>query len=202
MMKVYDRAYFDHWYRHPSRAAELRRALRNKVQLAIAVAEYHLGRRVRTVLDVGCGEGVWLAPLREMRPQIQYLGVDASEYAISRYGRHRNLHRLRFADLAQQRFAGPVDLLVCSDVMHYLSSTELKRGLSGFAELCDGVAFIELYCREDAVDIEGDMDGFYARTAGWYRRTFADAGWRACGSHCYLSPDLQEAAMALEMAPL
>ncbi len=29
--------------------------------LAVAVAEYHLERPIRTVLDIGCGEGAWRA---------------------------------------------------------------------------------------------------------------------------------------------
>jgi hypothetical protein len=38
------------------------------------------------VLDIGCGEGIWRAPLRSLRPGIEYLGLDSSEYAIARYG--------------------------------------------------------------------------------------------------------------------
>jgi len=67
------------------------KVLERKVRLALALAEFYLGRPVETVLDVGCGEGAWLAPLRALRPKIDYLGVDSSEHAIARYGRARNL---------------------------------------------------------------------------------------------------------------
>jgi SAM-dependent methyltransferase len=89
--KTYDRAYFDKWYRHPDHAVGSPAELRRKVTMAVTQAEYYLGRSIRSVLDVGCGEGVWRAPLRSLRPGIHYQGLDASEYAVARYGRSRNI---------------------------------------------------------------------------------------------------------------
>ena len=116
MEKRYDRSYFDTWYRQ--RGIGDPKRLARKVALAVATAEYHLERPLRTVLDIGCGEGVWRAPLLKLRPQVQYLGFDSSEYAITRFGRARNLHLAGFGDFALLRPCAPVDLLVCSDVLH------------------------------------------------------------------------------------
>ena len=196
--KTYDRAYFDRWYRDPRHRVKARGETRRKVQMAVALAEYYLGRAVTNVLDIGCGEGVWRAPLRALRPGIEYLGLDSSEYAISRFGRSRNLRPARFADLAELRFDRRFDLIVCSDVVHYLPAAELRRGLSGFAELLEGLAFIELFTSKDPVD--GDTKGFIARSPKWYRACFAGAGLMACGSHCYLAPDLMRSVSALERA--
>lgn len=194
--KHYDRRYFDHWYR--SDVAAGRRAwLARKIAMVVATAEYHLGRPLQSVLDVGCGEGAWRAPLRKLRPELHYLGLDSSDYAVARHGRARNLHRVDFAELAQLRFDRSFDLLVCSDVMHYVPTRALDRGLSGFAELCHGLAFLEVYCRGD--DVEGDTAGYIARTPAFYRQRFADAGFSACGSHLYLSADLARDATALEL---
>ena len=99
MTKTYDRAYFDRWYRDGGIGD--RRRLARKVALAVAVAEYQLERPVRTVLDIGCGEGAWRAPLLKLRPGVRYLGFDSSEYAIARYGTQRNLHYARFGDFAE-----------------------------------------------------------------------------------------------------
>ena len=68
MPKVYDRAYFEKWYRHPRHAVGSKQELARKVALAVAVAEYYLGRPVDSVLDVGCGEAPWRAPLLALRP--------------------------------------------------------------------------------------------------------------------------------------
>ena len=170
--------------------------LARKVALAVASAEYYLERPIRSVLDIGCGEGAWRAPLLKLRPKVEYLGFDSSEYAVRRYGRTRNLHLARFGDFAWLRPCAPVDLLVCSDVMHYVPDRELRAGLAGVAELTGGVAFLETFAAEDA--FEGDHDGFQARPARWYRRTLARQGLQPVGSHCWLGPALAGDAAALE----
>ena len=201
MHKRYDRAYFDRWYRRGAAAAGRTALLARKVALAVAMAEHYLERPLRSVLDVGCGEGAWRAPLLKLRPKLHYLGVDSSEYAIARYGAKRNLRLARFEQLDALRFGPPVDLLVCSDVLHYVPAAALRRGLSGFSELCGGLAWIEVYCKNDAV--EGDEHGFVRRSATFYRRAIADAGFTACGSNGYLSPMLADDAVALEcIAPV
>ena len=192
--KRYDRAYFDRWYRDGGIGDRAR--LARKAALAVATAEYHLGRPLRTVLDIGCGEGAWRAPLLKLRPHGRYLGFDSSEYAIARYGRARNLHFARFGDFALLRPCPPVDLVVCSDTLHYVATRELDRGLPGLVDLCGGVAFLETFTRED--DAEGDEDGFLARPASFYRKRFAALGLRALGSHCWLSARLAGSATALE----
>ena len=192
--KRYDRDYFDRWYRRGGIGDP--RRLARKVALAVATAEYHLERPVRTVLDIGCGEGAWRAPLLKLRPQVRYLGFDSSEYAIARYGRARNLHFARFGDFALLRPCPPVDLLVCSDVLHYLPTRELTRGLPGLAGLCGGVAFLETFTAQDRT--EGDEHEFQPRPAAFYRRRLQALGFSALDSHCWLAPALRGQAMALE----
>lgn len=196
--KRYDQAYFDRWYRDPRQRVREHAETARKVAMVVALAEYYLGRSVGSVLDIGCGEGVWRAPLRKLRPKIAYLGLDSSEYAVSRYGRSRNLRLARFGDLAELRFDRRFDVIVCSDVLHYLRAPELVRGLSGFGELLEGLAFIELFTSRDP--IEGDTQGYIARAPAWYRTRFADAGLMAVGSHCYLGPRLLRSVSALERA--
>lgn len=196
--KAYDRAYFDRWYRDPRHRVRARGETVRKVAMVVALAEYYLGRPLGNVLDVGCGEGVLRAPLRRMRPGIEYLGLDSSDYVVDRYGRSRNLRRVAFADLAELRFERRFDLIICSDVVHYLRAPELRRGLSGFPELLEGLAFIELFTSRDPVD--GDTKGFLSRSPAWYRQCFADAGLMGVGSHAYVGPNLQRSVSELERA--
>ena len=196
--KTYDQHYFDHWYRRSGHSQGRAALTARKAAFAVAMAEYYLGRPVRTVLDVGCGEGAWRAPLLKLRPRLRYQGADSSEYAVARFGRARNLRLLRFEQLAEQRFDETYDLLVCSDVMHYIPTPELLRGLSGFAEIGHGLAFMDLFARGDA--FVGDREEFQPRTAAWYRKVFAKHGWYSCGSHCYLSTGLLQRASQLELA--
>ena len=194
MTKHYDRRYFEHWYR--DQGIHDTRRLARKVALAVAVAEHHLERPLRSVLDIGCGEGAWRAPLLKLRPKLRYLGFDSSEYAVARHGTRRNLHLARFGDFAWLRPCAPVDLLVCSDVLHYLSGRELAQGLPGLAELSGGIAFLETFAAE--VEFEGDTEGFQPRKAAWYRRRLEAQGFTALGSHCWLAPALAGTASALE----
>lgn len=192
--KQYDAQYFRRWYRDAGLADPAR--LRRKVALAVAQAEYYLERPIRSVLDIGCGEAAWRAPLLALRPKLSYLGFDSSAYAVQRYGRSRQIHPARFGDFAWLRPCAPVDLLICSDVLHYVPTREFNQGLPGLADMCAGVAFLETFAQEDA--FEGDHDGFQPRPARWYRKRFASVGFAALGSHCWLSPQLAGEASALE----
>lgn len=196
MRKQYDRAYFDKWYRDPKWRPGSSVELKRKVAMTVALSEYYLGRPLRSVLDVGCGEGVWRAPLRRLRAQIEYLGLETSEYALNRYGRSRNIRPLRFGQLGEVRFGHRFDLIVCSDVLHYLSAGEIQQGLPGLVDQLEGLAFLELYTRSDTVS--GDLGGYVARSATWYRGKFAQVGLIDAGSHAWLSPRLRRCVSALE----
>ncbi|GAB2512574.1 class I SAM-dependent DNA methyltransferase [Lysobacter humi (ex Lee et al. 2017)] len=201
MSKQYDRDYFERWYRDPALRDEAiggRARLARKVALAVATAEYWLERPIRSVLDIGCGEGAWQPVLNKLRPRASYVGFDASAYAIERFGARRGLHQAAFGDFAMLRPCPPVDLLVCSDVMHYLDTRELDRGLPGLAALCGGVAFLETFTREDAID--GDTAGFRRRPGRFYRDRFERLGFRGLGSHLWLAPELVDMASTLETA--
>src|SRR5574337_161113 len=159
-------------------------------------AEYYLGRPIRNVLDVGCGEAAWRAALHKLRPGIAYRGLDPSEYVVTRYGRSRNVGLARFGQLEQLRFDTRFDLIVCTDVLHYLKSAEIRAGLQGIGEMLDGLAFLEVFTSRD--DVAGDRQGFLSRPPGWYLREFTRVCLLPCGSHCYLGPRLNQRVAALE----
>ncbi len=195
MTKRYDRAYFDKWYRSRLHRVHDRGEVRRKVLLAMTTAEYFLRRPIETVLDVGCGEGAWFTHLRKLRPAVSYSGIDSSEYAVERYGRERNISRGTFADLRRQ--PGRYDLVICSDVLHYVAEPELRRGLPHLARLTGGLAFIEVLTSED--EIIGDVEGLVRRPAEWYRRFFERAGFVQAGPYCWLPEEVQGEAAELEI---
>jgi SAM-dependent methyltransferase len=181
--KRYDRAYFDRWYRHPVHRVRTRAELARTVAMVVGVTEWVLGRRLRSVLDVGCGEGPWQPILQRLRPGSRYAGVDASAYAVGRFGRRRNLRVGRLGQLAELGLDGPYDLVVCADVLHYLGAAELARGLPLLADRVGGVAYVQAYTRAD--DVEGDMRGFRRRSAAAYRRLLAGVGLVPIGAGCW-----------------
>lgn len=195
-MKRYDRAYFDRWYRDPRRRVGAASDLARTVRLAVAAAEHLLGRPVRTVLDVGCGEARWRAPLRRARPGLRYVGIDPSPYVVQRWGRTRNVRLGSFGALERCGVDEPADLVVCADVLHYVSTAELQRGLASLAALTGGLAYLPTFTRSDA--IAGDHDGFQRRSPAVYRRLFARAGLIPCGMHCYVPEERSGELAALE----
>ena len=76
----------------------------------------------------------------------------------------------RFGQLEYLRFDKRFDLVVCTDVLHYLKPAEIRAGLQGIVDMLEGIAFLEVFTRRD--DPAGDMQGFVARTPQWYLREF------------------------------
>jgi len=194
----YDRAYFDRWYRNPKTRVKSVSAIGRKAALALSVAEYYLERPARTVLDVGCGEGNWLPALRSLRPKIRYTGVDASSYAVERFGKKRNIRLGSFATLEEIGIGEEYDLIVCSDTLFYLPLKELEQGITSLAHRAAGVAFLELYTDEDS--LVGDFPKEGLQSHSFYMKLLARHGFISVGSHCYLGPDMAERAMQMEKA--
>jgi len=194
--KQYDRAYFERWYRDDRTRVHARGALERKVHFAVAATEHLLERPIRSVLDVGCGEGVWQPLIHAMRPAARYAGVDSSEYAVRRFGRRRNLRLGTFGTLGEIGLEGPFDLIVCSDVLHYVPSAEIPRGLEVLAEMLTGVAFIEVFTGADR--IEGDLHEMKPRRPSLYDRWFSEAGLVHCGLYCFVRADFAAGITAFE----
>ena len=168
-MKTYDRDYFDRWYRHPTDRVSTRDGLERKVRLAVSVTEYILGRRIRSVLDIGCGEAPWYpgaAPACDATS-----ATSASSRAntrVERFGESRNIRRGSLDELGTMRLPRNIDLIVCADVMQYVDTRGVERGLRAIRKLLGGVAYIETFTTEDAM--EGDHDNWHERSADEYRR--------------------------------
>lgn len=194
--KTYDRAYFERWYHNRRTRVNTHAEVRRKVATAVASAEYFLRRPLRTVLDIGCGEGAWLQHLRALRPRVVYAGLDSSEYAVERFGASRNIRRATFGELPSLGLFA-YDLIVCADVLHYVDEAEIRPGIAEIARICEGVAFVEVLTSED--DVMGDLDAFQFRPAAWYRNAFRKVGMSQVGPYCWLGPDRREEVAELEI---
>lgn len=197
MPKRYDEAYFHRWYRNPRTRVTSDRALERKVHVALSAAEFMLGRQARTVLDIGCGEARWSEALKRMRPRVEYLGLDPSEYAVRTFGASRNVRQGSFGTLKSLRLRGPYDLIVCADVLQYVPASQLATGLREIRRLLGGVAYLEAYASED--DMEGDMEGWHFRSAAEWRQHFGNAGLTHCGIYCFIDEQKISAVNRLEI---
>ncbi len=193
---AYDRAYFDHWYRDEGfgSPAEVRR----KAAFAVSAAEYLLGRPLRSVLDVGCGEGPWQPVLAALRPRASYVGVDPSAYAVERYGARRHLRLGQFGrlDRVVATDEGPFDLIVCVDVLGYVADEDMACGLAAIAARLGGVALLEVFTDDD--EFEGDVEHYRRRPPAQYERWFADAGLARVGPNLFVGTSLRPVLSTFE----
>jgi len=193
----YDQRYFDKWYRNPRYRVKSPQELARQVALVVGTTEYILGRTLQTVLDVGCGEANWLAPLRRLRPRIQYTGVDSSEYVVSRFGASRNIRLGTIDSLDCMRLRKEYDLILCVGMLNYLDPAQLRTGLAHLYELANGVVYLELFTSADR-GVFGDTRGTHLRSPSWYRARIREARFLSCGMHCHIPDWLREQTSALE----
>jgi SAM-dependent methyltransferase len=197
-MKSFDQQYFDKWYRHPTYKIGTQADLERQVRLALSAAEYMLTRPVRSVLDVGAGEGRWQPVLRALRPRVQYTGVDPSEYSVRRYGASRNIVRGTFDDLDTLFHDRTFDLVICCSVLNYLPRPAFTTAVAQLAARTHGLAFLEIFTSAD--EVVGDTNHWYTETPATYRQMLRRAGFIPCGLHCYITSALDTTTAALELA--
>jgi SAM-dependent methyltransferase len=192
----YSKAYFDKWYRNPRHRVKSRAELERQVRFVLAMAEWVLGRPVRTVLDVGCGEGNWLPVLARLRPRIAYEGIDPSEYAVGRFGRRRNIQLGGIEDVAALARRTSYDLVVCCGMLNYLEEAQLRAGLAQVADRTGGLAYLELFTSDD--EFEGDTSWPDPKPARWYRREMQKVGLLPVGMQGYVHRNHAGLVAALE----
>lgn len=197
---TYDKAYFDKWYRSRTHRVRSPAQIRRIVTFTVAAAEYVLDRPIRTVLDVGAGEGHWQPILHSLRPKLRYVGVEPSQYAVARYGRKRNLQlgSVESLDALGLHETDPdgFDLVICCGVLNYVPNRLLGAALENLQVHTSGLAWLELFTRND--EIEGDVAALKPRPGTWYREHFQNAGFVPCGLHLYAPRDRAAGLTELE----
>lgn len=166
---LFDRAYYARFYENPkTRVTDCDQVDR----LSGFVSAYlgYLGLGVRRVLDLGCGMGLWRAPLARAFPGARYQGVEYSSYLCERFGWTRG----SVVDFAAKQ---PFDLVVCQGVLPYLSPAEARLGIANLARLCRGALYLEAVTSEDfregVVDKQRTDPGMRLRSRAFYLRALA-----------------------------
>ncbi len=194
--KRYDRRYYERFYRDRATRVLTPAERRRRVAAVVALAEQHLGRRLGSALDVGCGVGLWGRELLRLRPRLRYLGLDPSPAAVALAPRGLEVRRAGIAQLdalGRRRY----DLVVCADVLHYLEAAEVRAALPALTARARGPLYLEVLTA--AEQVEGDRSGMRRRPPAWYLSHFAAAGLVPAGLHLYLPAALAARATALEL---
>jgi SAM-dependent methyltransferase len=136
-----------------------------RAQFIAAFADY-LELDVRRVLDAGCGLGLMRPTFRRMFPKARYVGLEVSAEMCARYGWTRGA-------IESWRAARPFDIVICYDVLQYLSAREAERALANLGRLCRGLLYFSALTREDWLyhcDRTRTDPDVHMRPAAWYRR--------------------------------
>ncbi len=167
----YRRFYFDPRTRVTTRAETVVRA-----QIVAALLK-HMELPVRTILDAGCGVGWMRQPLLRAFPRAKYTGIEVSQHICERYGWTQ-------ASIASYRTRTRFDLIVCYDVLQYLTDAEAARAIANLGRLCRGAMFLHAPTREDwqrNADRSCSDADIHLRPTDWYRtrlaRRFRHAGF-------------------------
>jgi SAM-dependent methyltransferase len=163
--EFYRRHYTDPRTRVVTRAEMSRRA----ELVAAFVRHGELG--VRSILDVGCGLGLMRKQLLQRFPRARYTGLEASVYLCERHG-------WEHGSAATFDPGRTFDLVVCYDVLQYLTSRQAAAAIRNLGRLCAGVLHFgaltsedwELHC--DQRDTDRNV---HLRPAEWYRKRLAPA---------------------------
>ncbi len=161
----FDEAYYERFYNYPRiRASDVKEF----AVLGDFVCAYlrYLGQPVRRVLDIGCGLGFWQDSVSRHYPKASYTGVETSEYLCERYGWTRG-------SVADFESRAAFDLVICTDVLQYLSQAQASAAIENLATLCRGALYFSLLTREDweeNCDRERTNGDVHLRRGDWYRR--------------------------------
>lgn len=82
------------------------------------------GLPIKSVLDVGCGEGTMLAELFADRNDLRIAGTDISEGALAMARKKNPTAEFRTFDLRNTPLDDRFDLVICSEVMEHLPEDE------------------------------------------------------------------------------
>jgi trans-aconitate methyltransferase len=121
---------------------------------------------VRRILDAGCGIGLLRGPFREFLPRARYTGLEASDYLCRRFGWIRG----SIADHAPRQ---PFDLVVCYDVLQYLTDAEAAAALENLRHLSRAAVYVSALTTEDwreNCDRTRTDGAVHLRPGAWYRR--------------------------------
>lgn len=160
----FDKNYYARFYGEGRPRSERQTAARKLGDFVCAYLK-HIGHPVRTVLDLGCGLGLWRDALAVHFPKARYRGVEISEYLCSEHG-------WEFGSVVDFR-SKPADLVICQDTLQYLSDAHASDAIKNLARLSRGALYVSALTRRDwkeNCNRKKTDAAVHKRTAAWYRK--------------------------------
>jgi trans-aconitate methyltransferase len=137
---------------------------------------------VRSVLDLGCGMGLWREEVLRRRPSARYVGVEYSAHACRKYGWQRG-------SVIDYQPAEDFDLVLCHDVIQYLDDDQAEAAMRNLTGITKTALHLEVLTTEDwenNCDREKTDGTVFLRSADWYRKRLK-RHFLACGGGLFLA---------------
>ena len=160
----FDAAFFRRYYFNPMTRVTTPVEMRARAQLIAAILR-HAELPARSILDAGCGIGLFKPAFARAMKGARYVGLEVSEYLCRRYG-------WKEGSIADFRPAAPFDLVVCFDVLQYLDDRAAARAMANFGRLAHMALYFSALTLEDwrqncdRLRTDGNVN---LRPAAWYR---------------------------------
>lgn len=168
--------FYKRFYVNPRTRVTTKAEMRRRANAVAALAK-HLELKVSRVLDAGCGLGWMRDGLLEAFPRATYVGLEVSEHLCAKYGWVQG-------SLATYKPRAHFDLVVCYDVLQYLTDEDAARAINNMARFCRGALYFHAPTVEDwqrTADRTCSDGAVRLRRARWYRsrleRHFRHAGF-------------------------
>jgi SAM-dependent methyltransferase len=160
----FDAAYFRRYYFNRRTKVVTRGEMRARAELIAAVLR-DAQHPIRSILDAGCGIGMFKPAFARVLKRARYVGLDASEYLCRRYGWVQG-------SVADFKPARPFDLVVCYDVLQYLDDRAAARAMANLGRLSRVALYFSALTIEDwrrNCDRSRTDRAVRMRPAAWYR---------------------------------
>lgn len=168
MTEKFDASYYQRYYQDPATRAA---SPEEQAALVHFIASYlrYLQIDVATGLDIGCGTGAMLRAFNLEFPESAWVGVEVSEYLCSKYGWQQGS--------VVDTKAAASDLVICSDVLGYLSDRDCALALSNLTRLCKQALYLSVLTSEDLDICDQEVTDMSQtiRSGNWYKAHLADS---------------------------
>jgi len=191
-MSAFGADYFQRYYFDPATRVTTPAEMQGRAAVMLAVMR-QAQVPVRRILDAGCGVGLLRRPLAKLAPRARYTGLEGSEYLCKRYGWTRG-------SIVDYRPRAAYDLVICYDVLQYLTDAEAALALENLARLSRGGLYFSALTREDwrSNCDKGRTDRtVHLRTGAWYIRRL-QRRFRYLGLGVWLRRDVSAMLWELE----
>jgi predicted TPR repeat methyltransferase len=191
-MSAFGADYFRRYYFDPATRVTDAAEMRSRAAVMLAVMR-QAQVPVRRILDAGCGVGLLRRPLSVLAPRARYTGLEASDYLCGRYGWTQG-------SVVDHRARTPYDLVICYDVLQYLSDAEASRALANLATLTRGGLYFSALTRDDwrnNCDKSRTDRAVHLRPGAWYIRRL-QRRFRYLGVGVWLRRDVSAMLWELE----